>query len=591
MPRRARHLIPTQLPRRGEVIAACSVLVLLAHLLFAQLTLILAIAFAGVGKASRWRRWWLAVPAAAGLAWTLAVGPRAAVAGFTAGPDQILAYLGAGHPISRLPQPHGAFADVGGWLPRQFPLALILGAGEAALAAWLDWVHTDEWAVPPPRPGAFAAARSAVNRRATTSGALVTRDGLVLGVAPATGARVELGWTEAAGGVLVTGATAEVVTVASFQLVHAALRRRKPVIVADTTGDAVVARALTAVCASEGTPLRVSGAAEGCYEPFRHANPARRLAMTQALLDAPGAPASQSADGVRTYLRALFELMDAVPADPRTPVLDDVTHLLNPLALQARFRLVPADSPRRPALAELVEASARMAQADPQPLMSAARQLAGARRPAGNGAAEGGVDLARAVRERSAALLRVETASLARLVCADLAALGEDLRRIGVDGDGLIWLHGWDPHSAGTLRGLVASGTAAGLPVLVSSTSPAAADLAGMMNAVLIHRVSDGAAAACLAARTGTRMAPGSQSAPGAPGVPGAQGAPGVPGAHGVPDAAAGRPGLIPRPAVPAQTLMSLPPGRFVLAVNSPRPRLVHPAQLVPARLPRGAGQ
>jgi len=90
MPRRARHLIPTQLPRRGEVIAACAVLVLLAHLLFAQLTLVLAVTFAVVSKASRWRGWWLAVPAVAGLAWMLAIGPRAAAAGFAAGPAQIL---------------------------------------------------------------------------------------------------------------------------------------------------------------------------------------------------------------------------------------------------------------------------------------------------------------------------------------------------------------------------------------------------------------------------------------------------------------------------------------------------------------------
>ncbi len=562
MPRRARHLIPMQLPRRGEVIAACAVGVLLAHVLFAQLTLVLAIVFAGVSKASRWRSLWLAAPAAAGLAATVAVGPRAAVAGFTAGPNQILAYLAGGHPLSRLMAPDGAFAGAGGWLPRQLPLALMVAAAEAALVGWIDWMHTDEWAVPPPRPGAFAAVRSAVNSRAIRAGALVTRDGLALGVAPATGAKVELAWADAAGGVLVTGAAAEIVTITSFQLAHAALRRRKPVIVVDATQDAVVARALAAVCAQIGTTLRVSDGAEGYYEPLRHASPARRLAMTMALLG------ERKGDGAATYLRAVFELMDVVPADSRTPVLDDVRHLLNPLALQARLRLVPADSPRRAALADLVLASVQLAQEDPRPLTSAARQLAGSRRHPPDGAAEGWVDLARAVRERSAAFLRADSAGLARLICADLAALGEDLRRIGVDGDGLVWLHGWDPQSAPALGELVTAGAAAGLPVLVSSISPGAADLAGMMNAVLIHRVDDGAAAASLAARTGTRMVPG---APGAP-------------------AAAGSQELIPRPAVAAQALLSLAPGRFVLAVSAPRNRLVHPGQLVPARLPRAAG-
>jgi len=40
--------------------AAFAVLVVLSHLLFAQLTFMLAIVFTVVGKASRWRPWWLA---------------------------------------------------------------------------------------------------------------------------------------------------------------------------------------------------------------------------------------------------------------------------------------------------------------------------------------------------------------------------------------------------------------------------------------------------------------------------------------------------------------------------------------------------
>jgi hypothetical protein len=38
VPRRARYLVPRGLPRRGEIIAACVVLVVVAHVLFAQLT-------------------------------------------------------------------------------------------------------------------------------------------------------------------------------------------------------------------------------------------------------------------------------------------------------------------------------------------------------------------------------------------------------------------------------------------------------------------------------------------------------------------------------------------------------------------------
>ena len=66
-PRRARYLIPRDLPRRGEVVAALWVLAFAAHLLFAQLTLVLAVTFQVISRVSRWRPQWLAVPAATGL--------------------------------------------------------------------------------------------------------------------------------------------------------------------------------------------------------------------------------------------------------------------------------------------------------------------------------------------------------------------------------------------------------------------------------------------------------------------------------------------------------------------------------------------
>jgi len=520
MPRRARYLIPTQLPRRGEVVAAFAVLVVLAHLLFAQLTFVLAVVFAAVSKTSRWRLWWLAVPAAAGLAWTLAIGPRAAVAGFAAGPAQVRAYLGGGHLLDRLLHPHGVFADAGGWLPRQFPLALIAAAAEAALAGWLDWVHTDEWAVRPPRPGALAAARGALARRGTRAGAVITRDGCVLGVAPDSGARVVLGWPEIAGGVLVTGADARTLAVSSLQVAHAALRRRKPLIVLDLTGDGALAGVLGAACAATGTPLWEAVEAE---------------------------------DG-----RCLGPAPDATL-------------------------------------------------------------------------------LVRVVRERSAALLSLRTPGVAAEVCAGILDLGEDLRRIGADGDGLVWLYGYAPPPgdplSGTVASLVAGGAAAGLPVLFTTMSPrATADLASLVSVVLVHRLADPATADFLAGRTGTKLVPVGWSArewtatvppatamsqagafqPAAavpPGVavplngplqPVAAPTPGVamqPGAAlphvgAMPQAASAvlpAAGLVPAPAVPARTLLSLGPAEFVLTVHSPRYRLVKLARAVPARLPRGA--
>ena len=146
MPRRARYLVPRGLPRRDEILAAFVVLAVLAHVLFAQLTIILAAVFYLITKVTRWRLSWLAVPAAAGLAWTAAVGPRAAAAGFVAGPARIAHYLGAsGHQADHLLHFTAAFTGIWTWLPRQLPLAILAGAAEAALVGWLSWLHTDEW--------------------------------------------------------------------------------------------------------------------------------------------------------------------------------------------------------------------------------------------------------------------------------------------------------------------------------------------------------------------------------------------------------------------------------------------------------------
>ena len=71
IPRRARYLVPKGLPRRGEFLAACVVLVVLAHVLFAQLTIVVAVVFALTTRATRWRLSWLLVPVVTGAAWTL----------------------------------------------------------------------------------------------------------------------------------------------------------------------------------------------------------------------------------------------------------------------------------------------------------------------------------------------------------------------------------------------------------------------------------------------------------------------------------------------------------------------------------------
>src|ERR1017187_9195280 len=218
-PRRARYLLPRGLPRRGEILAACVLLIVLGHVLFGQLTMVLAAAFYLITKMTRWRLSWLMIPAAAAVAWTIAVGPRTAAAGFAEGPAQVARYLGAsGQQVRHLFHITAAFAGIGRWLPRQLPLAILAGAAEAALAAGLSWLHTDEWNVRPARPGLIVAVRRAATVRAIRAGGVVTREGGSLGVRPGCGARVALSWSEAAGGISVCGSAERDGLAPSFQL-------------------------------------------------------------------------------------------------------------------------------------------------------------------------------------------------------------------------------------------------------------------------------------------------------------------------------------------------------------------------------------
>jgi hypothetical protein len=505
VPRRARHLIPAGLPRRGELLAVCAVALLVAHLLLAQLTLVLAVTFAVVARASRWRPWWLLAPAAAGLAWTLAVGPENALAGFAAGPATILWHLDGGRLAGQPAHPFAGFGAAGNWLPGQLPVALIAGAAEAALIGWLDWLHTDEWAVPPRRPGLVAAVRRAAAARAIRAGTVVTREGAALGVDPSTGAIAELRWAETTRGALIVGAAERDVSLAGLQIVHAALRRRKPVIVLDP-GDAAIARALDAACAATGTPL-LAGAA------------------------------SQGGGGVPVAVG---------------PVAGD-----------------------RDAAAGASRLWGRAAQREGQPEEWQA------------------VDLGRVVRERSAALLRADSAESAARACADLASLARHLRRIGVDGDALVWLPRGELAPARALAELVRDGQDAGVSVVAGTTSPAAAsELAELAGTVLIYRLVDQDLAASLASRTGSRLLPRPLAAALA-GPRGGDLLPTVPAAtgHARSDATAyaaapAATDLVPSPVIAARTLLALGEAEFVLAVRSPRPRIVAPGQMVPARLP-----
>jgi len=510
MPRRARYLVPRGLPRRDEILAGCLVLVIMLHVVFAQLTIVLAVAFYLLTRLTRWRLSWLAVPAAAGLAWT-AAGPRAALAGFTAGAARITGYLGAGgHQAGHLMHFTAAFAGIPGWLPRQLPLALVAGAAEAVLAGWLDWLHTDEQDQRPSRPGLIAAARRVAAIRAIRGGRAVARDGGCLGVTAGTGTRITLSWAEAAGGVAVCGPAAPDLLTSGFHLVHAAVRQRQPVLAIDHTADpalaARLAGQLTAACAAARVPLLIFGAAHpddaaaatvphACYEPFRRGSPGQRAALVADMLswEGPGRPYRRSCV---SYLDDVFELLDAAPGDPRVPVLDDVIHLLNPVALRARMEYVPAGHPRRDVLAERVRVSASLVSAEPATIAGLSRQLRDLRespfgrwlRPSPDGPAAD-IDLGRAA-DGAVVLFRLggqapaaSSAVLTRLIGQDLLAAapaGND-----ASAGGLIWL----AECAGVPRQLVTDLIARGRAVLAATTSAAAgAELTGLVNVVVTLR-------------------------------------------------------------------------------------------------------
>ncbi|HXZ77736.1 MAG TPA: hypothetical protein VEH31_43635 [Streptosporangiaceae bacterium] len=401
------------------------------------------------------------------------------------------------------------------------------GAAEAAIIGWLSWLHTDEWNLPAARPGLLVAGRRAATRRAIRAGGVVTRDGGCLGVAAGSGARVMLSWAETAGGVSVCGSAEQDVLITSFQLVHAAVRRRKPVVAVDRTGNGDLPRQLAAVCAAAGAPLQVFGdAAAGpgqaaggwarpaCYEPFRHGDPAQRAALITALIGWDG-PGSQYRRSCTAYLEDVFELLDAAPGDPRVPVLDEVIHLLNPTAMRARMEHVPAAYPRRDVLAERTRVSVSLLHAEPATTAQLERQLRELRasafgrwlRPPGPGP-DAGIDLGRTVTERGVVLFRLggspsaaSAAMLTRLICQDLVAAGAALRRIGVAGDGIVWLAECGSMPRRSVTDMIARGRGTGLPVLASTTSaPVAADLVDLVNVVVAHRMAEGGVAQRLSA-------------------------------------------------------------------------------------------
>ena len=341
---------------------------------------------------------------------------------------------------------------------------------------------------------------------------------------------------------LVTGAAAAEVSAASFQLVHAAIRRRKPVLIVDLggpggtggvdgpcglDGPAGLAGALASICADTGAPLHVFGpAGQGCYEPLRGGDPARKAALVMGMIDW-GAVADHARRTCGAYLNDLFAVAAAAPGDPRVPVLDDVAALLSPAALRARMRQVPPYHPRRVPLGERVRVSASLLESDPGPASFLAGELSGLRasalgrwlRPAsvpgsgargsgapGAGARGAGTDsgpaqisLSTVIRERAVAFFPLDQSRhgrsarmIANLVALDTTAVFAESRRLGVAGDGLAWFGGADAIAGPALAPLISTGAQAGLATVLSTGSAqAAGQLAALANVLVIRGPAD----------------------------------------------------------------------------------------------------
>ena len=419
----------------------------------------------------------------------------------------MLGYLAgaAAHPV-RLAHLGPAFTGIGRWLPRQAPVALIAASAETAIACWARWPGSGRGGFPAPRPGLLAVTRRQYTVRAVKAGGVAGRTGGVLGADWRTGRAVEVPWRAAEGGVLIGGADPGVVSAASFQLVHAAIRRRKPVIVVDLAGTPGLAGALGAVCADTAAPLHVFGATgPGCYDPLRGGPPAGKAALVMGMIDwtASTDHARRTCSG---YLNDLFAVAAAAPGDPRVPVLDEVVALLSPAALRARMSHVPPYHPRRRPLAERVQASASRLEADPGPGAFLAGQLTAVRasplgqwlRPPAGPAGEG-VSLGAVIRDRAVALFSLGPSQygrpaqmIANLVALDLAAACAAAHRLGGPGDGLAWFGHCDLLAGPALAGLAATGSQAGLATVFSTRPGAAAGHVADLVNVRVQVAEDG---------------------------------------------------------------------------------------------------
>jgi hypothetical protein len=188
-------------------------------------------------------------------------------------------------------------------------------------------------------------------------------------------------------------------------------------------------------------------------------------------------------------------------------VLDDLARLMTPDGLRERVARIPLYHPRRQVLTDRAAVSASLLQADPATLTAPATQLPRLRGSQPGRFLEPGppeavrISLGRTVRERGVTVLsldrrdhRQDARMIAGLAVADLTAVCGELQGMSVPADTLAWINGCELLEQRVLAELIAQGRGAGVGVVLSTASAAAADrLAGDVNVLVARAPVDAA--------------------------------------------------------------------------------------------------
>jgi hypothetical protein len=296
--------------RRGELTGWCAAVVVVAQILLAPGVLLAALALLLTGWLTRWRQFWLVVPALTG-GWLLA-RPGAAVGQLGLG--TAAAELAVARHPAVLTEP-GALRAAAVWLRPELPVALLAGTAEALVALLVILPGQRGW-----RPGLLSWWRRRRVMADLAAGRTVTAHGCLIGLNVVTGRPLTISWTDAERGMLISG-DAAAARAALLAVACAGMRLRKTVLVADA-GDGKLAAQVATMAGQLGRPTAefvASGAEQIGHGIRENAVVAPELAggggdqigrgiRDKAVIVASGGAAGQLVRAASGVLKALHEV-------------------------------------------------------------------------------------------------------------------------------------------------------------------------------------------------------------------------------------------------------------------------------------------